>query len=148
MANKLTPARIAKNKEIAKNKRERAKAKKERIRAKKAEIRAIKKSKKDAIDAWKLAVKTRDNFICQICKLDVSNKPHNCHAHHILDKKNFRMFALDILNGITLCYRCHKVGNKAPHMNALFFANWLQINKPEQYYYLTKKLAELWTIKK
>lgn len=106
----------------------------------KAEIR--KKEKKLAkreyskkILEWKMTIKKRDNYTCQICKLNVKDNPYNCHAHHILDKKNFKNLALDIGNGITLCYRCHKVGPKSPHMNAIFFANWLRINKPKQYLY-------------
>lgn len=95
---------------------------------------------------WKVAVKERDNYFCQICQVGLKDKPHNCHAHHILDKKNFREHALDINNGITLCYPCHKVGPKSPHMNAVFFSEWLKINKFKQYLYilnLIRKHSEL-----
>ena len=107
-----------------------------------AEEQAKKQYKKDK-DAWNLAVKTRDNWTCQICGKYVKENPHNCHEHHIFDKTNFKEFAIDVMNGITLCYRDHKVGELSPHMNALFFAIWLEKNKPEQYAYIFDKLIAI-----
>lgn len=109
----------------------------------KAELKRKEKKKaraqynKDLLD-WKIVIKERDNYTCQICKNNVRNKKHNCHAHHILDKKNYKGLSLDIINGITLCYRDHKVGKHSPHMNALWFYKWLKENKTEQFNYLIK----------
>lgn len=89
---------------------------------------------------WKNKVKARDNFTCQICKKKVSGL--NCHAHHIITKQ-IKELQYDLMNGITLCYQHHKVGKFSPHQNALWFANWLKINKPEQYKYSMNKLQEL-----
>ena len=115
--------------------------KKERHKHSKAYANKIaKKDYRDRLKKWKLDVKIRDNYTCQICKLDAKDMPHNSQAHHILDKKNFKELSTDIMNGITLCYRDHKVGKCSPHMNALFFANWLRKNKPKQYEYLMNKL--------
>ena len=100
------------------------------------------KYKKDMLD-WKIAVKKRDNYICQICRANLKEKsPHNCHAHHLLDKKNFKEHSLDLNNGITLCYQCHKVGPKSPHMNAVFFSEWLKIKKFKQYLYILNLIQE------
>lgn len=103
-----------------------------------------KKQRRKDLEQWKLDVKERDNWTCRICKKDLKSSPHNCHAHHILDKKNYKQFSTDIKNGITLCYRDHKVGPLAPHMNALFFSEWLKENDPEIFEYLIEALAQLY----
>jgi len=58
---------------------------------------------------WRLAVFTRDHFTCQLC-----GKPSNgdLQAHHVHPVNGCPGRILDILNGITLCERCHdKVRN-------------------------------------
>lgn len=107
---------------------------------KKREKKAIKRTKKEELEAWKLKVKERDNYTCQICKKYLKDNPHNCHAHHILDKKNYSQFKLDVNNGITLCYRDHKVGKLSPHLNALFFSDFLKLNFRDRYEYLQELL--------
>jgi len=107
-----------------------------------AKKQAKKQAKKDD-EEWKLKVKERDNWTSQIGGKYLKDNPHNCHAHHILDKKNFPQYALDIDNGITLSYREHKVGPKSPHMNAVFFAEWLRINKPKQWEYVKSKIDKI-----
>jgi 5-methylcytosine-specific restriction endonuclease McrA len=89
-------------------------------------------------DTWKQRVKERDNFICQICNMKIVGK--NCHAHHILPRQ-IRTCRWDIDNGITLCYRCHKVGSYSSHMNAIWFAFWLKKNKIKQFEYIVNKLV-------
>jgi len=117
--------------------------KKERHKTSKAYALKQKKLqyKKD-LAKWNKDVKERDNYTCQICKKDLKNEPHNCHAHHILDRKNFKEISTDVNNGITLCYRCHKVGPLSPHMNALYFSGWLKKHKPKQYIYIFTKMID------
>ncbi len=99
-----------------------------------------KKDKKELDEAWKLKVKERDNYTCQICKKKVHGL--NCHAHHILPKE-IKLTKWDLDNGITLCYPNHKVGIHSPHMNAVWFTFWLKTNKPAQFRYVVNKLKEL-----
>lgn len=110
---------------------------------KKRENRLVKREYKAKLDKWKKLVKEKDDFTCQICLKDLKDNPRNCHAHHILDKKNFKQFSTDIKNGITLCYFCHKVGPNSPHMNALFFSDFLNKKRPEQYDYLMNLLKNI-----
>ena len=56
-----------------------------------------------AYKSWRKSVFERDRYICRRCK-----SIEHLEAHHI---KPFNVFAeegLDIDNGITLCYPCHK----------------------------------------
>lgn len=55
-----------------------------------------------ALQAWSLAVKTRDNFTCQWC-----GSKYDHEAHHILWKSLFPFESLEVSNGITLCESCH-----------------------------------------
>ena len=116
-----------------------------RAKHKLTKIYALKQAKRDYrrnLANWNKNVKDRDNWTCQICKKYLKDNTKNCHAHHLLDKKNYKEYSTDMHNGITLCYRCHKVGAKSPHMDALYFAGWFKKNKPEQYKYLIIKLFD------
>lgn len=57
---------------------------------------------------WTLAVKIRDNYICQKCGKE-NLKGHNCHAHHIKSKDEFPELIYDVNNGQTLCNTCHQI---------------------------------------
>jgi len=55
---------------------------------------------------WRLAVFTRDNFVCQKCG---SKRGRNLRAHH---KKRFSThprIRFVVSNGITLCHPCHEL---------------------------------------
>ncbi len=117
-------------KQIAINKRERHKKSKSYLK-KRAQI-----DYKNALAKWSKEVRTRDNFVCQLCFRDCKKLGILSNAHHILDKKNWKEYSLEVNNGITLCFRCHKCNGFGPHMNSIWFAEWLRINKPEIYKYI------------
>jgi hypothetical protein len=98
------------------------------------------KEQKKLDEIWKKKVKQRDSYCCQVCKKKVEGK--NCHAHHILPK-GMETSRWDLDNGITLCYRHHKVGKYSAHMNAIWFTFWLKTNKYIQFRYVINKLKEL-----
>ena len=102
-------------------------------RSKKAENREL-----DEI--WALKVKQRDEYFCCICNKKVEGK--NCQAHHILPK-GFPRLRWDTSNGITLCYRHHKVGRFSAHLNALWFTFWLKTNRSKQFNYLIGILRKM-----
>ena len=59
-------------------------------------------------ETWKNKVKELDNSKCQICETK-----ENIHVHHIIPQKLEPFFALDPVNGICLCSKCHyKYGHK------------------------------------
>ena len=57
---------------------------------------------RDAV--WRKAVYKQDDYTCQMC-----NSKKNIQAHHIDNYKDFAKQRLEVLNGITLCTRCHKL---------------------------------------
>ena len=56
----------------------------------------------EELETWKNQVKILDNSQCQICGTKI-----NIHIHHIIPKKIEPFFALDPVNGICLCEKCH-----------------------------------------
>lgn len=98
---------------------------------------------KNLLKEWSKSVKERDNYTCQLCNKDLRNgSPQDCNSHHILDKLTWPEFKLDINNGITLCYRDHRVSKYAPHLNALAFIIWLYEYKLSQFNYLVRRMNE------
>ncbi len=61
------------------------------------------------LTAWANRVKQRDNYICQLCLTSEGT----LHAHHIKPKGLYPDIALDVANGVTLCWDCHKEEHKA-----------------------------------
>ena len=55
---------------------------------------------------WRDRVLKRDNFTCQICFSHL--KSDLLHAHHIFQKALYPEKALNINNGIALCYNCNR----------------------------------------
>ena len=104
-------------------------------RSKKAENRELD-------EMWKEKVKQRDEYFCCVCNKKVEGK--NCHAHHILPKGISRT-RWDAKNGITLCYRHHKVGNFSAHNNAIWFTFWLKTNRPKQFNFIVSEIQRLAT---
>ena len=53
------------------------------------------------LESWSMAVRKRDNGICQRCGEKA------VHAHHIKQKKTHPELSLDVNNGESLCKKCH-----------------------------------------
>lgn len=83
-------------------------------------------------DIWKVAVKERDSYICQLCLKQYQKGETGLHSHHIISRV-FKEFRHDINNGISLCYYCHHKGPNSPHQNAIIFVEFLKTKKPELY---------------
>ena len=58
---------------------------------------------------WRLAVYKRDEFKCKKCGLKMNWKGKQLNAHHIRPWADYPVLRYDINNGITLCYKCHKI---------------------------------------
>lgn len=55
---------------------------------------------------WKIAIKNKFNFTCQICfKSNLSG--NNCIAHHLNSYMAFPDIQSDVNNGVCLCENCH-----------------------------------------
>ena len=68
--------------------------------------------------AWRKSVFTRDEFVCQMC----GEKSEELEAHHIRTKRRFPRLTLEVNNGITLCFTCHRriVTGKEEHFVFIF----------------------------
>lgn len=96
--------------------------------------------KKKCDDLWREII--HEKFYCEVCGKPPSLKENgdrgNHNAHHVITKNNYNL-RWDIRNGVNLCVSCHKFGNPSAHGNPLWFAKWLEINRPEDYEYLQNK---------
>ena len=123
------------------------KAKKPKKITKKQIAKKARIAKRKDLVAWSLAVKERDGFCCQVCKiknkeLTKNGKPAVLNAHHLLAKEGTYSFLMfDINNGICLCQSCHRFSREnSPHRQELVFFLWFMENKIEQLEYLKTKV--------
>lgn len=78
------------------------------------------KEQRELDDAFSTMIKSRDNWMCQICGSDY--KP--C-CHHIIPRENKEYRYVED-NAITLCLKCHKFSRViSAHNNPLAFFLWL-----------------------
>lgn len=69
-------------------------------------------------DNWRKSVFERDDWRCQIC----FERGGKITAHHILKFSEHPEYRIDINNGISLCWNCHKkIKNKEKDFTAHFF---------------------------
>lgn len=74
---------------------------------------------------WSLKVRARDKCL---------------QAHHILPKKYFQEYMLDVNIGVTLCPRCHTFSGYSAEKNAIWFSEWLKENRKWQWEYCAELL--------
>jgi len=92
--------------------------------------------KKEAKEKKRLLVKDmfeRDKGVCVFCNKKVSEKHYQ--TCHIIPEE-FEELRYDINNVLLGCFYHHKVGKYSIHKNPMWFCDWLQKNRPEQYKYL------------
>lgn len=106
--------------------------------------RVAKKSKKQLYKNWANSIKERDDYTCQVCgTYHKHSDPRAIQASHLLSKENYPELMLDLTNGITLCFSCHKNGRISSHLDGVAFTFWLEKNKPAQYNYI----KAFWSLK-
>ena len=81
----------------------------------------------------------RDKNICQCC----GRKSNRLNAHHINSFARYPSLRTSLNNGITLCYRHHKVWRYSAHNNAIWFAFWFKSTFPKRFRYLVDKLIKM-----
>lgn len=93
-------------------------------------------------EAWSLAVKIRAKHKCEVCHSESS-----LNSHHIVGRRN-RMTRWDIKNGVCLCVSHHKFGLQSAHEDPLWFKEWLEDKRWEDYayLYLVKNQIKKWTL--
>jgi len=86
---------------------------------------------------WSGRIRARDKC-CQIC--GKSDKMLN--AHHLVPRQ-FLEWRWEMDNGIALCVYCHNFGKFSAHKNPLWFANWLKLNRENDYIRAMVRMANL-----
>jgi hypothetical protein len=98
--------------------------------------------KKELDEAWSKAVKKKAGFKCEVC-----GKTEHLNSHHIVGRRN-RTLRWDCRNGVSLCVSHHKFGLESAHEDPLWFKEWLEDKRWEdyQYLYLVKNTIVKWTV--
>lgn len=93
-------------------------------------------------DAWSLAVKIKAEYKCEVC-----GKKDTLNSHHIVGRRN-RQTRWDVKNGVCLCVKHHKFGIESAHEDPLWFKEWLEDKRWEDYAYLytVKNQIKKWTL--
>ena len=92
-------------------------------------------------EAWSKAVKSKADFKCDVC-----SKREYLNSHHIVGRRN-RTLRWDCRNGVALCPLHHLFGLESAHEDPLWFREWLEENRWEDYQYLycVKNTIVKWT---
>lgn len=91
-------------------------------------------ARRKALEQWSKEVRL-NNPECAIC-----HKKKNLNTHHILSKRLYPEYRLEIWNGIVLCPFHHKFGWQSPHQDPIGFISFMLIEKPELLYALIDKV--------
>lgn len=93
-------------------------------------------------NAWSELVKKRAKYKCEVC-----GKTDTLNSHHIVGRVN-RTLRWDVKNGVCLCVKHHKFGRQSAHEDPLWFKEWLEDKRWEDYAYLytVKDTITKWTL--
>ena len=82
--------------------------------------------KRDSLDAlWSLCIRTRDRFTCRRCGKQHDPKSQGLHAAHIFGRGKMST-RFDLLNGVALCYGCHRFLDTHPDEKTRWVLSWMQ----------------------
>ena len=95
-------------------------------------------------EAWSLSVKKRAGYKCEVCGIGESG---HLNSHHIVGRRNRRV-RWDVRDGVCLCVKHHRFGIESAHEDPLWFREWLEENRWEDYAYLytVKNQIKKWTL--
>ena len=95
-------------------------------------------------EAWSLAVKKKAGYKCEVCGIGESG---HLNSHHIVGRRN-RMVRWDVRDGVCLCVKHHRFGIESAHEDPLWFREWLEDKRWEDYAYLytIKNQIKKWTL--
>jgi len=93
---------------------------------------------------WSELVKKRAGYKCEVCGIGESG---HLNSHHIVGRRN-RMVRWDVRDGVCLCVKHHRFGIESAHEDPLWFREWLEENRWEDYAYLytVKNQIKKWTL--
>ena len=87
-----------------------------------------KQEEREKFRHWSKTVRERDNNECQIC-----GSSYMLNAHHLIPRQ-FKDYAFNSDNGISLCPKHHKFSRViSAHNNPLAFMIWFSMARPKQF---------------
>jgi hypothetical protein len=69
---------------------------------------------------WRIAVRKRDSYTCQLCGWSRRRHGGRLHVHHKAGFATYPEYRSEIANGITLCKRCHHWSHRLASRAVLF----------------------------
>lgn len=81
-------------------------------------------------DLWKVAVKLKADYKCEVCGKDTY-----LNAHHIVGRRNFGL-RWEVWNGVCLCSGHHTMKTQSAHQDPLWFDSWLREHRKVDYAYI------------
>lgn len=136
----MTRAQLQKVQATARREKERAKRlvakarKRAAVQRRKAK-RAIKAVPRNRLAQWSKRV--REVGCCAVC-----GSTKNLNAHHLLPKERYPEFKFKRINGLALCPNHHKFGRYSAHRNPIWFALWLEFERPKQYQWVLWNMGD------
>lgn len=138
-----------------------AKKLRKRIRTERRRLkRVLKAVPRKTLAEWSKSVRSCDR--CAVCGTGIRKKTDSngqqlkskkgkllftkLDAHHLLPKERYQEYRCVRINGICLCPTHHKYGKYSAHRNPIWFALWLQINRPHQYQWCLDHMGKEVTI--
>lgn len=137
----MTPRQkeIAQRKAAAALKREKSRKLKERKAAAVARRKvrmAVRMAPKHRLKRWSERVRERDGA-CVVC-----GRTDRLQAHHLLPKERYKEFKYRKINAVSLCPTHHKWGRFSAHRHPIWFAVWLEENRPQQYQWCLENMGD------
>lgn len=81
--------------------------------------------KRDKADReWSKAVRERDDYTCVRCETPYPTNSRGLHAAHIMGRGKLAT-RHDLINGVALCFGCHRWLDTHPDLKAEFFRAYL-----------------------
>lgn len=95
-----------------------------------------KKLKNKCDKLWSEIIRSQGR--CEVCGTLKANFPH-----HVIGRRNF-MLRWDIRNGCLLCANHHTAGKFSAHNDPVWFMDWFEHHRKDDYEYLLKKKNKIW----
>jgi len=117
---------------------------KKKVKRKKVEPKP--KIRRRLLALWSKKCLTAHDYTCMVCgvkKAEAGTEPDGIttvkkiDCHHIVGKESRNSFLkFHRRNAAWVCPKCHKFGNNSAHRNAVFFINFIQTHRPEDWRFL------------
>lgn len=92
-------------------------------------VKGFKRNYKDPVyKQWRRDVKIRDGFTCKMPRCGCKQRG-KLEVHHILKWVDYPALRFNVINGITLCRKCHEMVNGNEHNYVTLFQSIVRNHK-------------------